>query len=1241
MEPRSCPNSSSEERDPVERLAEEFVARHRRGERPAPAEYAALHPQWAERIHALFPALLLMEQHKLGASAPGLAPEEDREAAAPLERLGDFRIIREVGRGGMAIVYEAEQESLGRHVALKVLLGPGRLDARQTARFRREARAAARLHHTNIVPVHGVGEHEGVPYYVMQFIPGQALDQVLRELRRLRRQGPTPPPEDNRPRSSREGTVAASATDVARELLSGRFAATASGPGDPDPASPFTSHPNGAGEGPEGEPHRADCRAPDGPPTPTDGPTAPFGVPGQDESSSLSGPARHYWRGVARIGLQVAEALDYAHAQGVLHRDIKPSNLLLDLHGTVWVADLGLAKLADQADLTRTGDLVGTWRYMAPERFGGVADARSDVYSLGLTLYELLTLRPAFDGSTREELLRQVSSGVPPRPRRVNPDVPRDLETIVLKAIEREPAGRYQTAAELAGDLQRFLEDRPPRARRCGPAERAWRWARRNPAVAALSGSVALLVAVLAVGSTLAAVWLNAERNRNLDHLWGAYVDRAHAGRTSRQAGQRFTSLVALESAARIRVTGELRNEAIACLALVDLRPVRQFATTAHEDDGFDVDPALERYAVGDGEGNVGVYRIADGREILRLARGKGPTRHLVFSPDGRYLHAAYAARDHWDLVLWDLGGGGPPTKVVDWVDADLHFSADGRRFASRLSETTIGLYDPATGKLCKQLTVAPQSGLAGFHPDGLHLMVHASSPGPLRLIDIERGAEVWSHTFEVELGPAVWRGDGRLFAVAGSDHRIYVWDMTANRLQSVLEGHQNTVFQYNFTHAGGLLISSSWDGTARVWDPVRGTCLLTAPVNTIIRIGSDDRRVAVREQGLGLEMWELADGRECRMLHHGMVGNRTPRPDHWGPYALDFSPDGRLLASSSGPASDGDGIHLWDPTTGNPVADLPVATVGAVAQFSPDGSHLLTRDHSPDPVVRLWPLRAGGDGTDGGLRIGPPRALGAAKGSYTYYHAWDSTGRRLMGHDAARTHAVVLDLASSAEVARLGPHRGLNQCPISPDGRWVATATWKGHDVKVWEVATGRLAWQWPCDSAYVAFSPDGRWLALARFLGRECRFWHVGSWRPGPAIQLSAGFYGALAFARHGRLFAIDDGGRVRLVDPDSGREVATLDAGSGPSGHFTGLAFSPDGTRLAAGRDHMIHLWDLRLIRAQLAARGLDWDAPRYPPPAERRPPGSVVLLHLADDQAKTEPIARAPAEFNPPATEPRAP
>src|SRR4051794_9252488 len=227
------PDHSSDERDPVERLAEEFVARHRRGERPLPAEYAERHPQWADRIRALFPALLLMERHKPGVSDPSECPEDGGAVAAPLEQLGDYRIIREIGRGGMAVVYEAEQESLGRHVALKVLLRQGRLDPRQAARFPREARAAARPHHTNIVPVDGVGEHDGIHYYVMQFIPGQALDEVLREVRRLRRQGPGGfPAEDDPSRPGRDGSVGASATDVARQLMSGRFAPVEPEPGD-------------------------------------------------------------------------------------------------------------------------------------------------------------------------------------------------------------------------------------------------------------------------------------------------------------------------------------------------------------------------------------------------------------------------------------------------------------------------------------------------------------------------------------------------------------------------------------------------------------------------------------------------------------------------------------------------------------------------------------------------------------------------------------------------------------------------------------------------------------------------------------------------------------------------------------------------------------------------------------------------------------------------------------------------
>lgn len=412
-----------DERNRVEELAEDFLARHRRGEQPDISEYTARHPELAEDIRELFPALLLLEDARPHSEDSGTRPHLSGRDG-PLDRLGDYRILREVGRGGMGIVYEAEQLSLGRHVALKVLPAHALLDPRHLQRFHREARAAARLHHTNIVPVFGVGECDGLHYYVMQFIPGLGLDKVLDDLKHLREAG-----RDQRSPNQESSTLK---------------------------------------------------------------------LPGQEASSTVTDSGSTYWRGVARIGVQVAEALDHAASQGVLHRDIKPSNLLLDAHGTVWVTDFGLAKTLDEDELTQTGDIVGTLRYMAPERLKGTSDVRSDLYGLGLTLYELLALRPAFPEKDRHELLRQVVEQEPPRLDRLDPKIPRDLVTIVEKASAKRPADRYFTARAMADDLRRYLDDRPINARRTGQVERAWRWCKRNRAVA----SLIFLVALLAVGAS-------------------------------------------------------------------------------------------------------------------------------------------------------------------------------------------------------------------------------------------------------------------------------------------------------------------------------------------------------------------------------------------------------------------------------------------------------------------------------------------------------------------------------------------------------------------------------------------------------------------------------------------------------------------------------------------------------------------------------------------------------------------
>ena len=323
-----------------------------------------------------------------------------------------------------------------------MLARPNRLE-----RFRREARSAAGLHHTNIVPVFGIGQADGRHYYAMQFIAGHPLDAVIDEVRRQR--------DDL---SGELPSAPEAVTTVATALITGTYTRPAG------PAGVSATHASGGLVSGPSSPSPAES------------------LPRPSLSGSLSDDGRDYWVAVARVGAQVAHGLAHAHAQGVLHRDIKPANLLLDLKGTVWVTDFGLAKAKEPADLTLDGEIVGTLRYMAPERFVGAGDHRADIYALGLTLYELLTLRPAFDAAEGARLIEQARVANPPTPHSINPAVPLDLETVVLKAICYDPAERYQDAGELADDLRRFVEDRPVLARhrrrpsKCGAGAGETRW---------------------------------------------------------------------------------------------------------------------------------------------------------------------------------------------------------------------------------------------------------------------------------------------------------------------------------------------------------------------------------------------------------------------------------------------------------------------------------------------------------------------------------------------------------------------------------------------------------------------------------------------------------------------------------------------------------------------------------------------------------------------------------------------
>src|SRR5262245_29438005 len=460
-------SESESQAELVNELAEEFLERYRRGERPPLREYIERHPELASEIREVFPAMAMLE--KIAVASDSLQPGHPESAVGsqgklPLDQLGDYRIIRTIGHGGMGAVYEAEQVSLGRHVALKILPHKALADEKTKKRFEREARAAAKLHHTNIVPVFGIGEHEGLPYYVMQFIQGLSMDLVLEELKRLKASGDNlghvaSLPMSN-PYAPSAPTRAVSGADMARSLLTGELQLARA----PSPAEDETSvrSPDVVSSNDSTSENAASASS-----ATLASSSGSIALPGHSVAARApQGKPKTYWHSVAHAGVQVADALDYAHKQGIIHRDIKPSNLLLDISGTVWVTDFGLAKADDHENLTRAGDVLGTLRYMPPEAFDGKFDGRGDVYSLGLTLYELLAFRPAFDERDRNRLVKKVTNEEPPRLNRLNRDVPRDLVTIIHKAIARDPAHRYQTAAEMAEDLRRFGEDRPVRARR-------------------------------------------------------------------------------------------------------------------------------------------------------------------------------------------------------------------------------------------------------------------------------------------------------------------------------------------------------------------------------------------------------------------------------------------------------------------------------------------------------------------------------------------------------------------------------------------------------------------------------------------------------------------------------------------------------------------------------------------------------------------------------------------------------
>jgi WD40 repeat protein/Tfp pilus assembly protein PilF len=1099
--------------DPLDAVVEEFLDRRRSGESPSAEEYALRHPELADRIRALFPTLLLLEGRPgpPEAALPGPSTPPLGEREGPPEALGSFRIVRVVGRGGMGVVYEAVQEPLGRRVALKVLPAECAHRPSYRERFEREAAAAAKLQHTNIVPVFASGEHDGTLWFAMQYIDGRTVAGLVADL-----------------------------------------------------------------------PAQGSCPA-------------------------------DRCRQAARLAVQAAEALACAHSHGILHRDVKPANLLVDASGTLWVADFGLAKASDADDLTGTGELVGTLRYLAPERFAGACDARSDVYGLGATLYEMLALRPAFDETDRLRLMRQVAGGAPPL-RRVAPGVPPDLETVVRKAMAADPADRYPTAQELADDLRLFLADRPVKARRASSWERLRRWWRHNPGLAWMAAAVAGLLLAVAVGASLLSLRLSGAlgRARQAEQetqrkLFDSLVAQARAVHRGGRSGQRFESLNLLDQAAELargldhfpQKRAELRNVAIAALAVPDLCPVQTWDGFPPGSVDVDFDERLEVYARTDDRGNCSVRRVAGDVQVAFLPGPDPEDRKArpVFSRDARFVAVRQAGGK---TRVWQLDGAGARALLdeADVLCVDFHPTRPLVAFA--LGDGSITLRELPAGRSVSRLP--PDGAMTrdvffALHPTEPLVAVTSYFSRAVHIRDLRTGELVKSLDLPHNGYHVAWHPAGHTLAASDGDgSAIHLFDRaTFRRVRTIsVHGFGSRMF---YNRAGDRLAVSDWSGGVGLYEADTGRPLFQLSPQGIIpllRFDTDGRRLAGFMQDDRLGIWQVGEGREYRTLRHSPTEGSDLGVGRLGT-------DGRLAV-----AAVGQGVAFWDLDTGTEIRVLPLEKVLLVDVEPAEGGALLLGD---DSGVYRWPVRAD-PGVPGRRRIGPPQALGLPAGIWfgqsrdgrvvatavrpvDWYQPWAGGWVRHADHPDRLLHR-----EAGAD---------LQGITVSPDGRWVVTVQGAPGPVKLWDAHTGRLERVLEKQGRAARFSPDGRWLAVC---GPGGELFAVGSWE---AVR-KLGDWGSFTwvqFAPDSRTLVVpaDSRSGLRLIETDTGRELARLEA---PHLNQWSPVFTPDGSRLLmSGEAGEIHVWDLRRIRVELARRDLDWDAPAYPAPPAPAEPLTVEL------------------------------
>ncbi len=922
-------------------------------------------------------------------------------------------------------------------------------------------------------------------------------------------------------------------------------------------------------------------------------------------------------RAIAELTAKIARALHHAHERGVLHRDVKPGNILLDGAGEPLLADFGLAKVVTaNLDLTRSLAVLGTPAYLAPEQVMGGSGAltvAADVYGLGAVLYELLAGCAPFRAESTLDLLQKVQHQLAPSPSIAGGwGVPRDLEIICLKCLAKEPAARYASAAALADDLECWLAGRPILARPATSLERSWRWMRRNPALAALSGAVFLLTFGVAVISTFDAIRfreisrraLEAERaavaaqNEATENLRDSYRAQARASRLTGRSGQRFDALEALAKAARIKPSLELRNEAAAALSLTDLRVEQQWNARASANAPVAFDADLAHYAVETDPGVIAVREAISQRELSRLPAPENAPRANFLTPfteDGRFLAVRHAGGL---LRVWDVPGRrvvldlpGHPTGGISVLFAfDCAFRPDARAVAIGEPGGGVTIYALPEGREMHRLPTATPAACLAFSPDGARLAVILKSSNEVLIYDLPGGEPVRRLSHPGTVNHCAWSPDASALAVGAVDSNIYLWALTAATAPQVLRGHRAAVNQLTFNHSGSLLASTARDRTIRLWSPRTGAAEVVLPglgAEAGLRFSRDDRRLSLLTFETSIGRLEIAESRTWRSF--------TPPPagESAGLHAaLDFSPDGRVAVTASRQA-----VRLWDTVRGAELAQIAHDPGDEKAALFLGGDTLLISGRKSG-LTRRALRRENADS----ILVGPPEAIDARAGFLL--NALRADGRVLALSSRQSGETLLLGGDGFRNIATIGGVPEVWSSSLSPNGAWLATGS-SGYsesmqeDGRVHEIATGQVVQALRVGGAGAAsFSDDGQWLAAsgtARF-----RLVRAGTWQEEHPVTEELGVDGSYpVFAPGSRLLAVGTTtARIHLVDPATARTLAVLDPPVLLSSMR--LRFLPGGSALAAmGTNGVVHVWDLHELRAQLAPLGLDWEAPPLPP------------------------------------------